>query len=431
MNVKRNVFFENIGLIFYKIILDLVYVFFICDEYGYNLNFKVDFDFVRFVEGWVLCGIIIALIPRKQSIVAYYLLMQFIITIMPMLVIYGLYDRSRFFIYLICIVHSVQCVLEKCINFKIPYKTMLRQGSDINRIIIVLVAGSVFFLTLVQFGLPGFQALNINNVYMIRAENSVSGVLAYLTFWFFNVVLPMVIVYSLIKGKKVNMFLFCAVALFLYMTYAQKSWLMSLFFILAIYVACKRDIYTKCCCIGLPLLVTLCMICYRLNRKLIVLPSMFVRRVLFVPADIKFEYYEFFENREKLHFSEGMIGKIFKMEPVYDKEIALIIGDELGEVGSSCNTGYLADAYANLGTLGVILFGLLLFLILKVLDIALKKEDFVANFSVVSYSLYTLNDGALLTRLLTGGLALLIVMLILERNRSQEKREVSGTKDTP
>ena len=430
MKVKKEYFIENVSLIFYKIVLDLVYVFFICDEYRYHLTFKVDFDFVRFTEGWILCILLISLLPRKKTITSNYLLMQFVITIVPMLVIYGLYERSRYFIYLICAVHGLQCVLEKVVKVRLVSSTTLLQGRAVNKNVIVLITASVLILTLVEFGLPTFQSFNVTNVYEIRAEKAVSGILAYFLFWFINAILPMVLVYSMSKKRKIIFLLFSALTLFLYLTYAHKSWLFSIFFVIAIYIVSKLDLYRKACCIAFPVLISFCMLCYEFNKKLLALPSMFVRRVLFVPADIKFEYFDFFQHREKLLFSEGMIGKIFRMEPRYNKEIALIIGDELGELGSSCNTGYLADAYANLGTLGVVLFALLLFVILKSLDLILNKEHVDVNFSVLSYSLFTLNDGALLTRLLTGGLALLIVMLILERNRSQEKGEVSGTKDT-
>ena len=68
MDIKSKDIIEKIGLIFYKIILDLVYVFFICQEYGYHLTFKVGFDLVRFVEGWLLYIVLILLLPKRKTI---------------------------------------------------------------------------------------------------------------------------------------------------------------------------------------------------------------------------------------------------------------------------------------------------------------------------------------------------------------------------
>lgn len=428
MKIKRWTLIEGVCLIIYKILLDLAYVFFICDKYGYYLTFKVDFSVVRFIEGWIFFLLLVIALPRRKTITSFYLLMQFVISIVPMLVIYGLYQRSRFFIYLICFVHGMQCVLEKCIDINIGSMRSIKQSGLINKVIIILVTVFSVGMTLGKFGIPGLQAFDFNNVYVIREQHTLSGVLSYIVFWFFVVILPFVFVHSLEKKKWSFLFLFSLIALFLYLTYAHKSWLLSIFFVTGIYIACKKGWYTRACCIGLPLLSLLSMLCYMISEKLIMIPSLFIRRVLFVPADIKFEYYDFFQNAEKLHFSEGLIGKIFGLKSGYDKSIALIIGEELGDPGSSCNTGYLADAYANAGTVGVVLFALLLFVILKALDVVLKKEHLVLNFSILSYSLFGLNDGSLLTRLLTGGLALLIVMLILD-NSTKEKHGVLGEKN--
>ena len=421
MSVKKSRLIEDIGLILYKICLDIIYVFFICDEFGYYSFFKIDFDLMHFFEAWVLYIGLIALTSRKKSITTYYLLIQLVLTIVPMLVVYGLSNKSRYFTYLICIAHGLQCILGSWMDFKLKPVVMIKQGSLVNRFIMIVLMGITVYLTVRKFGIPDFRALKFSGslIYEVRAQNMTSGILSYLIFWFFHVILPVGIIHGIVKRKKTQIAVLGVVALFLYLTYAHKSWLLSTFFIVAVYISLKFKIFTRVCCIGMPILVIGTMLCYKCSSRFIGLPSLFVRRLLILPASIKYEYYNFFSNKGKLFFSEGMIGKVFGMKSMYEKEIALLIGEEMGMPGASCNTGYMADAYANLGTVGVILFAFFLLVILKGLDSVLKKEDFMVNFSILSYSLFALNDGALLTLLLTGGLALLILMLVLERSNKQ------------
>lgn len=417
---------EEMGIILYKISLDVAYITIICTVFGYYNNFKLDVNIIRYAESWVLCLALILLTPRKKSIISYYLLMQLVIMIIPMLSIYGLHYRSRYFLYLVCGVHMLQCFIGSFFGNKCR-PTVTKNGKNAALVVLLFLLFLTLGITFLQFGIPDMRALDFNRVYEVRAENQASGILNYLSFWLIQVILPVLLLEALMKKKFGAAILVGAVVLYFYLIFAHKSWFFSAFFIAGVYFFVRKGWFVKGICLGMPAMVFLLNGLYACSSKFLMLVSLFIRRVLFVPADIKFEYYDFFSKGEKLFFSEGQIGKLFGMESPYNQKAALIIGDRIGSSGGSANTGYLAYAYADLGTVGVILFGVLLVVLLKFLDSITRKESFVFNFSVLSLGFFSLNDQALLTRLLTGGMALMMLILVL---RSEPKRrKISCSKD--
>lgn len=55
--------------------------------------------------------------------------------------------------------------------------------------------------------------------------------------------------------------------------------------------------------------------------------SLFIRRLLFLPAQIKFYWYEFFsQNPFILYYLQGIIGKIFGIRNPYPVDAAKVIG---------------------------------------------------------------------------------------------------------
>ena len=115
--------------------------------------------------------------------------------------------------YLVCVVHGLQCVLEKSSNVRMGKNFFIRQGEFINGGIIFAVTGGAVGLTILKHGIPTLTALNFSNVYSVRAENSLSGVLSYIVFWFFFVILPMMLIYSIRKKNVKNFIMFCCFAI--------------------------------------------------------------------------------------------------------------------------------------------------------------------------------------------------------------------------
>lgn len=420
---KEKDLWNILGMVIYKIALDIAYLWFICGIYGYYKNFKIDIVYIKFLESWLLYFLLIAAAPRKkQTITSCYLVMQLCIMIAPMLSMYGLGNRSRSFIYMVSATHLLQCFLDKYI--KGSSQTVIKKGKKISWIIVIVLICSTFLLTFLMKGMPGGSALDFSNVYKIRSENVMEFPLNYFLPCLFSVVIPIIVVYSLEYRKYWLLFLAGIITLYFYLTYAHKAWLFSYFMIVIVYAFIKRRLFIFGVSWGMPMMVFGLLLGLFFSEKFLVPCSLFIRRVLFLPADIKFEYYSFFLTKDKLHFSEGVIGKIFGLDSPYDRPITYIIGDYIDK-GSSCNTGYLADGYANLGVIGVFLVGVLLLVLLKAFDAVSQGNMFYNNFAIMVYPLFGLNDGALLTKILTGGLGIALVLLYLQH---QGKGKVNNKK---
>ena len=69
-------------------------------------------------------------------------------------------------------------------------------------------------------------------------------------------------------------------------------------------------------------------------------------RLLFLPAKIKFAYFDFFSTNEYIYFSQSSIASILGIPSNYPINVMYLIGGEyFNDSGMWTNTGFLADAY--------------------------------------------------------------------------------------
>ncbi|ALC88207.1 hypothetical protein AM499_12100 [Bacillus sp. FJAT-22090] len=134
-----------------------------------------------------------------------------------------------------------------------------------------------------------------------------------------------------------------------------------------------------------------------------------------------FLYYDFFSSNEKVYLSNSIFR--FFIENPYPIPIPNLIGSIYYQnYDTWVNVGYLADAYMNFGFLGILLFSILLGIILKMFD-TLSHEKGIELVIVTSFiPFFGLMSGALLTKLLTGGILLAFVLLILLVEKRGQKR---------
>ena len=146
-----------------------------------------------------------------------------------------------------------------------------------------------------------------------------------------------------------------------------------------------------------------------------------------IPAQLKFVYYEYFSVRKKVYFADGVIGSIFNIISPYEEAIPKTIGAYLGEGESNANTGYWGDAYANAGVLGVILFSVILALMIIILAKLGRKINPSVVVASMTFSLFSLNDGALLTNILTGGMFIFFIIFYFGTKASPTNIGKNGT----
>jgi len=335
-----------------------------------------------------------------------------------MFTLYALTNQSGFFMCLSSIFFITECLIIRVFpDLKI---IRVKNSKKIIYGIIFLITGFVYFSMIRANGQPSLKALNFNRVYEIRSAVKYPLLMGYMVQWQAKIINPFLITTSYIKGNKKMLFISVFLQVVLYLITAHKSFLLiPLAIVIVLNILKKKDFLT----IG-SLVAPLGILCAFLVYKIfdyIMVPSLIIRRLLFVPAQLKFFYYDFFSKHEFLYFSEGLFGKIFGLNTPYSIKTANMIGGlYLGSYETNANTGYIADAYANMGVFGMLIITLLFTFILILIDSLSKKISKELVIGLCLSPILSLNDGALFTTLLTGGLLLLIMLLYLYSNAEEE-----------
>lgn len=421
VSIKKRDIHTFIFLLIYKLMLDFVYVEFVYKLYSYSI-FDLNFNLNKYLFSSIWFIAIFCVLPKdsnKPSSI--FLQLHFILMIIPMLTIYALANESGLFMTLCCIFYIMECLILRSVpNLKV---IKIKNSKKILYGIILLITAFVYLSMIRANGIPSLKALNLNKVYEIRAVTKYPFLMAYMVAWQAKIINPFLITTSYVKGSKKALFFSILLQLILYLITAHKAFLfIPLAIIIVLYILKRKDFLILGSFFA-PLGTACAFLAYKIFDN-IMIPSLAIRRLLFVPAQIRFFYYDFFSKHEFLYFSEGTIGKIFGLNSPYDLDVANMIGGLYsGHFETNANTGYLADAYANMGIFGMLIMALLFSFILILINSLSKNINKELVIGLCLFLILSLNDGALLTILLTGGLLLLLILLYLYSNTEEERVE--------
>jgi hypothetical protein len=141
--------------------------------------------------------------------------------------------------------------------------------------------------------------------------------------------------------------------------------------------------------------------------------SLFTRRVLLVPAQLSFLYYDFFSENDSTFLSQHQIFRNFINYP-YHLDPSHLMGEiYFGKPTMGACSGIYSDAFMNFGFLGFILWAFLLTAILKIVDSFSKNKKKTITIAAIAMPAFLLGNSALLTSLLTHGILLSLLILYL------------------
>ncbi|MCI3922715.1 hypothetical protein MO973_21005 [Paenibacillus sp. TRM 82003] len=259
-------------------------------------------------------------------------------------------------------------------------------------------------------------SLNYTNIYEIRSETSIPTVMGYLITWQYRIINPFFILIFYLKRKYAVSAAFVFIQFVLFFIYPHKEIIYCLAIIfLVLFIERKRYKFDLSLVGGLCLGIPFAAVIYYLFSKVFFLAT--IVRLLYVPAIIKFQHYLFFSEADKLYYSEGIIGKLLGFDYPYPVASGYLVGNP----DNNDNTGYLAYAYDNAGFLGMIAISLIFIALLNLIDSLVKNENKTVIFSFLVYPMIMLNDGDLLTLLLTGGLFFFLILLFVYKDISTSK----------
>jgi hypothetical protein len=245
-------------------------------------------------------------------------------------------------------------------------------------------------------------------IYEIREEVSNVNIpfLAYFLSPYVKVLIPMMIAYFFLHKRY---WLGLVGVLFMVLMFTltpHKSIIFSAVVVLGFAVIRKHD-YQFTMLLGGVIVIILIGTIAAENGELM-LNSLFVRRVFFLPAYLNQAYLDFFEG-ENLYYGYSFMSSFFDYS--YPYEPASMIGlVYFGEESVNANSGFISDSIINLGHVGLFFITVLVALLFRLFDSLRISPGF---FGLYFLFIFTLLNSGLFTSMLThGGFALILFSMI-------------------
>src|SRR5690606_9435669 len=129
----------------------------------------------------------------------------------------------------------------------------------------------------------------------VNAELTNFGIFSYLNSWVSKVFSLSIMAYFLLKKNYYYFIFFLAIQIFFFGVSAHKSVLFSPLIIIGIYFYLSRTKSLATFPLGFSVLISLCLATFYIYND-IILSSIFIRRMFFIPSYLSFEYFNFFQD---------------------------------------------------------------------------------------------------------------------------------------
>jgi hypothetical protein len=255
-------------------------------------------------------------------------------------------------------------------------------------------------------------SFDLTAVYEVREEflEQSAPFLGYLVPWQGYVLNPALMLIGLRRRSLLISLSGLALQLLLFGMTGFRAFLFIPALLLAFYLIGRRRHLAAMALAGMLAVVGIALVLYAwLDQPLI--PLLLVDRVVVVPAEIHYWYYDFFgvHGEAPLQLSQSILSAVSTTH--YSAPVAEVIGWRYMGSAASANVGLFGDAFANFGFAGCAIFALLFALVLKALDAAGRATDPRLAAALFAMPAFQLVNSGLLTTLLTHGLALAVLVL--------------------
>ena len=258
----------------------------------------------------------------------------------------------------------------------------------------------------------------------IEAQNPLVG---YLILWLSGAFLPFILGYGIVYKKTI--FIICGIIgqVILYMTMANKVFILSVIFMWLIYKILKNKIPFG---IVFGIVISLFTIIFTLSQnefsdtfKLIFFPfaSLFLVRTIGVSALTSSLYYDFFKINPHTYYSHvGIIGKYINY-PYKNEMIGVVIGDHYTAISRyNINANmYITDGIVAVGLIGMPIIGLVSCGVFYLIDSAAKQHNVVFTSLLLSYAGLNIMNVSIFTSIISGGLFLTVIFLFFLKPTKQ------------
>lgn len=412
ISIPKEKVFHFLLLILFFIIFEIRYFTFVYENYQ-HAKFDFGFSLNKYIIGKFLFIISLYLTNKTKSKFIYITMMLFnLLIVIPNLIMYQ-FNNSPLTISVLIIIFMFFLSINLLKIPSIKFFEIKKQQ------ILPLLFATIIILFIPFFYKYGFnfdlRVFSLGEVmYEIRkASSQISSPLTtYLYFPLKNFLIPILLVYAILKNKKWLIVSGILMVIYLFLIIPHKSTFFSIFVIIAFYF--HDDYYKKLNFIFLGILGILVLsITSSILFNYGMPESIFLRRMFFIPAQLNIAYFEIF-NDQPIYLSHSILSSIFNypfsLDPSHYVADVYFKRPEM-----MANNGIISDGFMNFGVIGSLVFSFFISIIFHFFD----KLEISPKFYGIIFLIIKLTMGAaFFTMLLTHGLILFIIISIIFLRKS-------------
>lgn len=408
MPIRRSSVQSFLAILFFKILLDISYPFIIFPLFKY-MGFGLDLNLFKLFESYVLLFLIFLLMPKEQKRPSHFILwLLVLVSYVPMLTVYAFKNEARIFIWAVTYFWLFVFLLFQMPQVRLP---SLKE-SKIFRFFLIVFFSLLVFWTIYSISGITFN-FDLTKVYDIRSEYTQADIplSGYYFNWMGYVVTVAFFALFFQRKKWILAAVVFVLQLLLFSFTGNKTLLFALPFALLLMWITSRKNPLFFLAFGLFSLTGLAILSYLIIGD-IWISSLFTRRLLFVPAQLAFNYFDFFSTNDPIYLSHSIF-RFFLSYP-YDLKPPFHIGlVYFNKPDMAANNGIVGDAFMNFGFLGLFLWAVLFALVMKLVDSCAEGKNKKIAVAAMAIPSMALVNSAFLTTLLTHGFLFATFVLYL------------------
>ena len=418
-------FFIVILVVSFKLLIDLVYIYIISPYYSYlGMKYLPGTIMEVFISYFfvVILAFFIKNKTKKPFNFAFYYFYLFIYIPVSSLAYLNSSLNYNSFLILTVVFLFIGIINLFTFSVKLNFNKL---EMNTNRLFVLIFLISI--INLILIGLKfGFKVnfISLMDVYEVRAifKEQLSSFYGYIINWQGNIFNIFILIYG-IKKKNIIFILFAIVAqYFLFSISGFRSLFFSIIFVLWIIFGVKfylRKMFVYITGTLIVSIITMVAVYFLWFDKGLILLSIFVRRLLFLPGLLYYNYLDFFSTHPFNLFAENLPFRWF-IKSNYTLPLPQVIGvNYWGNPETDANANMFADGFANGGILGIVVIFLLLLFVLKLTDDFSYNKDKLFVYGLLAMPFFSLTNSSLLSTLLTHGLliSILIIMFLKKEDK--------------
>ena len=351
------------------------------------------------MNGWVCCIFVFLCIPHKKDYAStYFLYFKFLLEIIPITVIYGMANENHFFYNILIVSFSAAAIIVNHKKFVI--QVTKRNADKLIILICSIVVVSLCINIYMMNGLPTTMALNFDHVYELRGSGifKISKYALYILRYAIFVMIPFLLTNALCKKKYISIAFYSFLTIYVYLYTGMKSYIFMLPLIIAATIWSARKAFYYESFLSFSLGAALIVLLYNCNGLINKIYSFFIRRVMFVSANNKFKYFDFFSKNPKMGMAGELPRWMIQIKNPYPEGIGYIISEVYyNRPEMNSNTGFMVEGYMRFGILGMIVVFFTFAILLLLIDNLQLKSSYQAAIGISIFNIFILSDGYLLT----------------------------------